>query len=133
MSETAFLNVYKLLSDAPDPYPLLDVAVDQTVKVAEARMLESELGRLREENEELKKQISDMGAVDDKRKRAESKAEQLEERVRLYCILVVHRAHNLKMDELIQERVTQKENELNAEYDERMRNYEERWDFCFFL
>ena len=32
------------------------------------------------------------------------------------------------MDDLIQERVTQKENELNAEYDERMRNYEERCD-----
>lgn len=30
------------------------------------------------------------------------------------------------MDEMIQESVTQKENELNAEYDERMRNYEER-------
>jgi homeobox protein cut-like len=30
------------------------------------------------------------------------------------------------MDEMIQERVTQKENELNAEYDERLRNYEER-------
>jgi len=27
---------------------------------------------------------------------------------------------------MIQERVTQKENELNAEYDERLRNYEER-------
>jgi len=30
------------------------------------------------------------------------------------------------MDDMIQERVTQKENELNAEYDERLRNYEER-------
>lgn len=30
------------------------------------------------------------------------------------------------MDDLIRERVTQKENELNAEYDERIRNYEER-------
>ena len=30
------------------------------------------------------------------------------------------------MDDLIQERVTQKENELNATYDEKMRNYEER-------
>ncbi|RXK36992.1 homeobox protein cut-like [Tremella mesenterica] len=110
MSETSFLNVYKLLSDAPDPYPLLDAAVDQTVKVAEARMLESELNRLREENGELKKQTADLVQVEDKRKKAESKAEQLE----------------AKMDELIQERVTQKENELNAEYDERMRNYEER-------
>lgn len=36
-----------------------------------------------------------------------------------------------QMDDLIQERVTQKENELNAEYDERMRNYEDRyvWDY----
>ena len=32
----------------------------------------------------------------------------------------------VQMDELIQERVASKENELNAEYDERMRNYEER-------
>ncbi|WVR00235.1 hypothetical protein IAU59_007377 [Kwoniella sp. CBS 9459] len=110
MSETSFLNVYKLLSDAPDPYPLLDAAVDQTVKVAEARVLESELSRLREENGELKKSIADLGNVEDKRKKAETKVEQLEE----------------KMDDLIQERVTQKENELNAEYDERMRNYEER-------
>lgn len=31
------------------------------------------------------------------------------------------------MDDLIQERVAQKENELNAEYDERMRNYQERY------
>ena len=31
------------------------------------------------------------------------------------------------MDEMIQEKVVQKENELNATYDERLRNYEERW------
>ena len=31
------------------------------------------------------------------------------------------------MDDLIQEKVTQKENELNATYDEKMRNYEERY------
>jgi len=30
------------------------------------------------------------------------------------------------MDDLILEKVSQKENELNATYDERMRNYEER-------
>jgi homeobox protein cut-like len=36
------------------------------------------------------------------------------------------------MDEMIQERVTQKENELNAEYDERLRNYEERWVDAFY-
>lgn len=31
------------------------------------------------------------------------------------------------MDELIQEKVSQKENELNATYDEKLRNYEERY------
>lgn len=81
-SETSFLNVYKLMSDAPDPYPLLDAAVDQTVKVAEARMLEAELSRLREENAELKKQVAEGSSSDDKRKKAESRVEQLEAKVR---------------------------------------------------
>lgn len=81
MSETSFLNLYKLLSDAPDPYPLLDAAVDQTVKVAEARMLESELARLREENGDLKRQVGEMGSVEDKRKKAEAKVESMEEKV----------------------------------------------------
>lgn len=27
VAESAFLNVYKLLAEAPDPYPLLDAAV----------------------------------------------------------------------------------------------------------
>nr|XP_019003298.1 homeobox protein cut-like protein [Kwoniella mangroviensis CBS 8507]OCF66759.1 homeobox protein cut-like protein [Kwoniella mangroviensis CBS 8507] len=110
VSETSFLNVYKLLADAPDPYPLLDAAVDQTVKIAEARVLESELSRLREENNDLKKNLKEYKDSEDRRKKAENKVEQIEE----------------KMEELIQERVNQKENELNAEYDERMRNYEER-------
>jgi homeobox protein cut-like len=81
MSETSFLNVYKLLSDAPDPYPLLDAAVDQTVKVAEARMLESEMKRLREENGELKSRIDGFGPVEAARKKAEKRADELEEKV----------------------------------------------------
>lgn len=32
------------------------------------------------------------------------------------------------MEEMIQEKILQKENELNATYDERLRNYEERYD-----
>ena len=81
MSETSFLNVYKLLSDAPDPYPLLDAAVDQTVKVAEARMLQSELNRLREDNAELKKQVGQKDQVEEKRKKAEKRAEDIEQKV----------------------------------------------------
>lgn len=85
LSETSFLNLYKLLSDAPDPYPLLDAAVDQTVKVAEARMLESELGRLRDENAELKKKVGEGEEREERVKRAEKRADSLEEKVRWDC------------------------------------------------
>jgi homeobox protein cut-like len=109
-SETAFLHVYKLLAEAPDPYPLLDAAVDQTIKAAQAEVLTSEVTRLKEENAELKNKLGDLANVDEKRRRAETRADGLED----------------KMEGLIGERLQQKENELNAKYDERMKNYEQR-------
>ncbi|KAI0743499.1 CASP C terminal-domain-containing protein [Daedaleopsis nitida] len=109
-AENAFLNVYKVLAEAPDPYPLLEAAVDQTVKVAEARELELDLQRYREESAELRKRLNEVPSLESAKKKADMRIEQLEQ----------------KMDELIQEKVTQKENELNATYDEKMRNYEER-------
>ncbi|KAH8993266.1 CASP C terminal-domain-containing protein [Lactarius hatsudake] len=109
-AESAFLSLYKVLAEAPDPYPLLEVAVDQTVKVAEARDLEDELQRAKAENAELQRRVSELASLEAAKKKAETRAEQLEE----------------KMDTAIHERVAQKENELNATYDEKMRNYEER-------
>lgn len=50
-------------------------------------MLESELTRLREENLDLKKQVGEIAGVEDKRKKAEAKAESLEEKVRPRCSL----------------------------------------------
>ncbi|KAK7472734.1 hypothetical protein VKT23_000844 [Stygiomarasmius scandens] len=102
-SENAFLNVYKVLAEAPDPYPLLEAAVDQTVKASEVQELQAELRRAKEENADLRKRVQDLSKV-------ENRAEQLEQ----------------KMEEVIHERVMQKENELNATYDEKLRNYEER-------
>ncbi|KDQ21701.1 hypothetical protein BOTBODRAFT_211241 [Botryobasidium botryosum FD-172 SS1] len=110
ISESAFLSVYKLLAEAPDPYPLLDAAIDQAVKVEEARLLQSELQRLREDNAELRRRVADVAALEAAKKKSDARVEILEE----------------KMDALIQEKVSQKENELNATYDERMMNYEER-------
>ncbi|TFY80606.1 hypothetical protein EWM64_g3405 [Hericium alpestre] len=109
-TENAFLNVYKVLAEAPDPYPLLEAAVDQTVKVAETRDLEQELQRVRNENVDLRKRVADTANLESAKKKAETKVEQLEE----------------KMDVLIQEKVSQKEQELHATYDEKLRNYEER-------
>ncbi|KAJ3803282.1 CASP C terminal-domain-containing protein [Lentinula aff. detonsa] len=110
ISESAFLNVYKVLAEAVDPYPLLEAAVDQTVKASEVRDLETELRRLRDENAELRRRSQDLSNVEAARKKAEAKTEQLEQ----------------KMEEMIQERINQKENEFNATYDEKLRNYEDR-------
>ncbi|KAG1760583.1 hypothetical protein EDD22DRAFT_759628, partial [Suillus occidentalis] len=98
VSENAFLNVYKVLAEAPDPYPLLEAAVDQAVKAIEAHALEAEVAWLHAENTELRQSS---GALDVSKHRVE----QLEAR----------------MDEL----VAQKESEINAAYDECMRYYEE--------
>lgn len=95
-------------------------------------MLESELNRLRDENIDLKKQVAEIAAVEERRKKAEQRAESLEEKVRLHLepgrrSSLLTQQNVFQMDELIQERVSQKENELNATYDERMRNYEDRF------
>ncbi|KAJ3748940.1 CASP C terminal-domain-containing protein [Lentinula detonsa] len=111
ISESAFLNVYKVLAEAVDPYPLLEAAVDQTVKASEVRDLETELRKLRDENAELRRRSQDLSNVEAARKKAEAKTEQLEQ----------------KMEEMIQERINQKENEFNATYDEKLRNYEDRY------
>ncbi|KAJ4483236.1 CASP C terminal-domain-containing protein [Lentinula aciculospora] len=109
-SESAFLNVYKVLAEAVDPYPFLEAAVDQTVKASQVADLEKELRKARDENAELRKRSSDLSNAEALRKKAEAKTEQLEQ----------------KMEEMIQERITQKENEFNATYDEKLRNYEDR-------
>ncbi|KAG6837511.1 hypothetical protein H0H93_008436 [Arthromyces matolae] len=111
-SENAFLNVYKVLAEAPDPYPLLEAAVDQTVKVAEALEVEVELRRFREENADLRKRVNEFSSIESAKKKLDFKVEQLEQKE---C-----------MEDMIQEKVAQKENELNATYDEKLRNYEER-------
>ncbi|KAH7339558.1 CASP C terminal-domain-containing protein [Rhizoctonia solani] len=102
-SDSAFLGIYKLLAEAPDPYPLLNSVVDMMVKVSDAEERQAELKNLREENAELKRQVTELGD-------AKKKADTLEE----------------KMESVIQTRVSQKEAELNATYDEKMRNYEDR-------
>jgi hypothetical protein len=54
---------------------------DQTVKVAEARDLQSELERLKVENTELKKTVEESTGVEVARKKAEARVETLEAKV----------------------------------------------------
>ena len=53
------------------------------MKIAETRDLEDELQRVKAENAELQRRVSELANVDSAKKKAESRAEQLEEKVRL--------------------------------------------------
>ena len=72
--------------------------------------MEAEVTKLREENATLNRKLADLSGLEAAKKKVEAKSAQLEER----------------MDELVSERVSQRENELNATYDEKLRNYEDR-------
>lgn len=58
----------------------------------------------------LSRRVGELSGIEAKKKKLESKVKQLEDR----------------MEEMLVERVSQKETELHATYDERLRNYEER-------
>lgn len=51
------------------------------MKVAEARELESELQRMREENAELRKRLNETASLESAKKKADARIEQLEQRV----------------------------------------------------
>lgn len=101
MAENAFLSVYKLLAEAPDPFPLLDAAVvrpavvfvpvsrhidrsqqDQTARASEAKVLEMELARSKDEIASLKQQLVESQSVEKEKKKLADKVERLEAKVR---------------------------------------------------
>lgn len=99
-AENAFLSTYKVLAEAPDPYPLLEAALvrpqfasftarrayvmdvqDQAVRAAEAGELEAEVKRLRDENAELRRRAGEVAALEAAKKKVDARAEQLEAKV----------------------------------------------------
>ncbi|KAL7336282.1 hypothetical protein BJY59DRAFT_718455, partial [Rhodotorula toruloides] len=78
VAENAFLSVYKLLAEAPDPFPLLDAAVDQTARASEAKVLEMELARSKDEIASLKQQLVESQSVEKEKKKLADKVERLE-------------------------------------------------------
>ena len=80
-SENAFLSVYKALAEAPDPFPLLDAAVDQTARASEARLLESELSRERELVKDLRSELSEALNVEKEKKKLQEKVDKFETKV----------------------------------------------------
>lgn len=80
-SESTFLSVYKLLSEAPDPYPLLEAAIGQAIQVQEAVSLKTQYAGIQEENAALRAEVKALRSADEDRKKAESRLISLEERV----------------------------------------------------
>jgi homeobox protein cut-like len=84
----------------------------------------------------LKRQLSEAQGADKERKKLQDKVDKLENRVSIstpsatVSVLpldsYIRRCHYTKMEETIQQKVVQKEAELNATYDERLHNYEDR-------
>ena len=65
----------------------------------------------KEENAALNQKVQELSSVDASKKKLETKVQQLESR----------------MEDMITEKVSQKENEMHATYDEKLRNYEDRY------
>lgn len=58
---------------------------DQTVKVAEARELEVELQRVRDENVELRRRVNETSSLEAAKKKVDARIEQLEQKV---CLML---------------------------------------------
>ena len=70
--------LYACLSYNTELPVMADRFQDQTVKVAEARDLQSELQRLKVENNELRKTVEEFASVEAARKKAEARVGTLE-------------------------------------------------------
>ena len=99
IAESAFLSLYKLLAEAPDPYPILEATVAELISSEEAT-------RLAQENTRLLSQLEKQGDINQLRTQLRQKEAQNEE--------------------LIKQRVAQKETEMMALIDEKERNWAER-------
>ncbi|KAI9141172.1 CASP C terminal-domain-containing protein [Paraphysoderma sedebokerense] len=109
-SETAFLDVFKSVSEAPDPAPLLSHALDQSSQVNELSSIEKQNKELRNEIENLNEQIQNLRIQEGQSAKLQSKLTHYE----------------TKMEELIRDKLAARETEIKAEYEEKSRIFKDR-------
>lgn len=109
-AENAFLNVHSALTSAPDPYPFLEVTLEQAASL-------NDLESLKEENAKLKKELASQTAEADANKAREAENTRLQERM-----LALEKDFEAKL----QQHTSALELELSAKWDERIRNLKER-------
>ncbi|CBQ72464.1 related to Cutl1 or CASP protein [Sporisorium reilianum SRZ2] len=109
-AENAFLNVHSALTRAPDPYPLLEVTLEQAASL-------NDLESLKQENAKLKHDLSIHATEADATKAAEAENARLQQRMR---------SLEQNFESKLQQRTSALELELSAKWDERIRNLKER-------
>jgi len=77
-TESLFLNIYNHLSEAPDPYPLLEATIDSLVSSEDVQRLTAENNSLRTTNARLSSQAQNLeGRVEEVKRDASRKEEDL--------------------------------------------------------
>ncbi|PWY99863.1 hypothetical protein BCV70DRAFT_237727 [Testicularia cyperi] len=109
-AENAFLNVHSAISTAPDPYPFLEVVIDQAASLTDLDVVKQENAGLKQQLAQLKDDASQKDTDESEKKSLYNRIRQLEE----------------GFEARVQERSAAIEKELSAKWDERLRNMDER-------
>ncbi|KAJ1962558.1 hypothetical protein GGI12_002577 [Dipsacomyces acuminosporus] len=109
-AETAFLNIFKSLSDAPDPEPFLSSLLEERKASELAKGTEEELAN-------TKQKLDNLGNENSKLKEQVRQLDQLQKQVDEY---------KGKLSSMVKEQVVLKEQELREENDELIRHLKER-------
>ena len=109
-AENAFLNVHSALTTAPDPYPFLEVTLEQAASL-------NDLESLKQENAKLKSDLALQTAEADAHKARQAENALLQQRMQ---------SLEKDFEAKLQQRTSALELELSAKWDERIRNLKER-------
>lgn len=99
LAESAFLSTAKHLAEAPDPYPILEATIAELAST-------EELTRLAEENARLRAQVEKAGDAN--------------------ALRIQLRQQETRSEDLIAQRVREREAEMAAQMDERERNWTDK-------
>ncbi|KAN0064650.1 hypothetical protein ACQY0O_002280 [Thecaphora frezii] len=109
-AENAFLNVHSALASAPDPYPFLEIVLEQAASL-------NDLDSTKQENTALRREIQRLRDGESQRQADHSDNQRLQQ-----CV------HELEasFEERLAQRIDAVEKEVSAKWDERLRNLQER-------
>jgi homeobox protein cut-like len=77
-AETAVLSVRDRLQGAADPYPILELVVEQTALIADVEQMKTQLRRLQASNASLETQLASLPSLEAERTRLSKRVAQLE-------------------------------------------------------